>query len=117
LKDKRETHPPYDSVTTPLTESEPPPLRNRNSNEDLSQEDLSKEQQQVVVPAAHEDFCKSDIHRISLTKGWSPKEVEKSWEVFQRNRHIVTSPIEYIEGVITKMRVISQAKDTHGMAP
>jgi helix-turn-helix protein len=87
--------------------------------EDLSKEDLSKEQQRavVVVPAAREEFCKSDVHRIGLPRGWTSDEIDKAWEVYDRNRQIVSSPMDYIQGIIEKTRVITQSKKNKKEVP
>lgn len=96
--------------STPVCQIQHTPVPNIAHKKEPIKKEPNKKQQQVVVPAAPKDFCKSDVQRIALTKEWTFEEVDKAFEIYEKSRHIVTHPLEYIEGIIEKNRVIAHAK-------
>lgn len=69
-----------------------------------------KQQQQQVVVVSENSFCKSDAHRIGLTRNWLPDEIEVAWLVFEKSTCPISDPIEYIEAVINNKRIKNQNK-------
>lgn len=57
------------------------------------------------------EFTKSELYRQSLRleKDWTPEEIEDAWARFEPLKEKVTSPLNYIEGIINKQRTIAKA--------
>lgn len=57
-------------------------------------------------------FTKDDLYfRANKEKrDWTAQEIEEAWSIFSESKIPITSPFEYIEGVIKKKRVIQNAK-------
>ncbi len=61
-------------------------------------------------------FKLSDIHfnSIKSKKDWLPEEIEKAWESYQKYSVNVENPLEYIEAIIQKNRIIKQNQSSKG---
>lgn len=58
------------------------------------------------------DFTKDDLYAMAVRtrKDWTSEEIEGAWNAFKKCKIPITSPIDYIEGIIKKQRVIKQSK-------
>lgn len=57
-------------------------------------------------------FTKDDLYfrANKEQRDWTSQEIEEAWSIFSESKIPITSPFEYIEGVIKKKRVIQNAK-------
>lgn len=87
-----------------------------NNNTNVNNTQQQQRQPVVVVPAAPKDFCKSDAHSIAMKKGWSYEEVEEAWEAYEKNKNkeLISSKIEYLGGIIDRIRLINASKNKKG---
>ena len=95
-------------------------------NQPLLNNNIQNKEQHVVVVAREEarcsiskentpkdsDLTKDDLYAMALRmkKYWTPDEIEEAWTAFKKCKMPITSPIDYIEGIINKKRILLVAK-------
>lgn len=93
-------------------------------NQDITKERgiQNKENNNVVVVAREKsrasdcgnvhNFTKDDLYSqcVNTQKDWTTPEIEEAWSCYIKSKNHITSPFDYIEGIINKKRIINQNK-------
>lgn len=86
----------------------------KEPKEEPYQEQQQQGQQTVVVVSENQkNFTKDDAYFAAnkFQKDWTSDEIEAGYLAFKDSKHSITSPVEYLDGIIKKQRVAQQSKD------
>lgn len=86
--------------------------KQNNNNVVVAREDAPTEIPKSKQIPQEKIFTKDDLYATSLRsqKDWTSEEIEKGWKIYLNTTVPITSPFDYIEGVINKQRLLKEAK-------
>lgn len=125
IEDSNNSYPSYGGRGTPPDSGGETPPTVGGTKETITKETLKEKQQVVVVKENIEQkvdisefdqrILFTDIQALNFkcNKGWTFEELEISWKIYEKSDQKISSPFEYIEGIIKNLRVNKNNKENN----